>query len=104
MSFFNSKPWAKIPTDLLENKAMIRTEQELSSELRAAPVLLYLAGATKADEDGIFDIGDGEEFAALIKAKSPETVQLVASVIAIPPLSLAEIFNYRNFTSVTNQI
>ena len=81
MSFFNSKPWAKIPTDLLENKAMIRTEQELSSELRAAPVLLYLAGATKADEDGIFDIGDGEEFAALIKAKSPETVQLVASVM-----------------------
>ncbi len=81
MSFFNSKPWAKIPTDLLENKAMIRTEQELSFELRAAPVLLYLAGATKADEDGIFDIGDGEEFAALIKAKSPETVQLVASVM-----------------------
>ena len=62
MSFFNSKPWAKIPTDLLENKAMIRTEQELSSELRAAPVLLYLAGATKADEDGIFDIGDGDDY------------------------------------------
>ena len=78
MSFFNSKPWAKIPTDLLENKAMIRTEQELSSELRAAPVLLYLAGATKADEDGIFDIGDGEEFAALIKVANPETVQTVA--------------------------
>ena len=30
MSFFNSKPWAKIPTDLLENKAMIRTEKELA--------------------------------------------------------------------------
>ena len=40
MSFFNSKPWAKIPTDLLENKAMIRTEKELAPELRAAPVLL----------------------------------------------------------------
>ena len=60
---------------------MIRTEQELPSELRAAPVLLYLAGATKADEDGIFDIGDGEEFSALIKSKSPETVQMVASVM-----------------------
>lgn len=81
MSFFNSKPWAKIPTDLLENKAMIRAESELEPELRAAPVLLYLAGATKADEDGIFDIGDGEEFAALIKAKSPETVQTVASAM-----------------------
>jgi len=81
MSFFNSKPWAKIPTDLLENKAMIRTEKELSPELRAAPVLLYLAGATKADEDGIFDIGDGEEFAALIKADKPETVFTVASAM-----------------------
>ena len=81
MSFFNSKPWAKIPTDLLENKAMIRTEKELAPELRAAPVLLYLAGATKADEDGIFDIGDGEEFAALIKADKPETVFSVASAM-----------------------
>ena len=81
MSFFNSKPWAKIPTDLLENKAMIRTEKELAPELRAAPVLLYLAGATKADEDGIFDIGDGEEFAALIKADKPETVFTVASAM-----------------------
>ena len=81
MSFFNSKPWAKIPTDLLENKAMIRTEKELAPELRAAPVLLYLAGATKADEDGIFDIGDGEEFAALIKADRPETVFSVAAAM-----------------------
>lgn len=81
MSFFNSKPWAKIPTDLLENKAMIRTEKELAPELKAAPVLLYLAGATKADEDGIFDIGDGEEFAALIKVNSPEIVQQVASAM-----------------------
>ena len=81
MSFFNSKPWAKIPTDLLENKAMIRTEKELTPELRAAPVLLYLAGATKADEDGIFDIGDGEEFAALIKADNSETVFAVASAM-----------------------
>ena len=81
MSFFNSKPWAKIPTDLLENKAMIRTEKELAPELRAAPVLLYLAGATKADDDGIFDIGDGEEFAALIKADKPETVFAVASAM-----------------------
>ena len=81
MSFFNSKPWAKIPTDLLENKAMIRTEKELAPELRAAPVLLYLAGATKADEDGIFDLGDGEEFAALIKADKPETVFSVASAM-----------------------
>lgn len=81
MSFFNSKPWAKIPTDLLENKAMFRTEKELAPELRAAPVLLYLAGATKADEDGIFDIGDGEEFAALIKADKPETVFTVASAM-----------------------
>jgi|GEM_PF-5437844 len=81
MSFFNSKPWAKIPTDLLENKAMIRTETELPAELRAAPVLLYLAGATKADDDGIFDIGDGEEFASLIKAASPETVRQVASAM-----------------------
>ena len=71
MSFFNSKPWAKIPTDLLENKAMIQAEKELGEELCAAPVLLYLAGATKADEDGIFDIGDGTEFAALIKSRSP---------------------------------
>ena len=81
MSFFNSKPWAKIPTDLLENKAMIQAEKELGEELRAAPVLLYLAGATKADEDGIFDIGDGHEFAALIKSKSPEIVMQVASVM-----------------------
>ena len=81
MSFFNSKPWAKIPTDLLENKAMIQAEKELGEELRAAPVLLYLAGATKADEDGIFDIGDGREFSALIKSKSPEIVLQVASVM-----------------------
>ena len=81
MSFFNSKPWAKIPTDLLENKAMIQAEKELGEELRAAPVLLYLAGATKADEDGIFDIGDGREFAALIKSKSPEIVSQVISVM-----------------------
>ena len=81
MSFFNSKPWAKIPTDLLENKAMIQAEKELDEELRAAPVLLYLAGATKADEDGIFDIGDGREFAALIKSKSPEIVSQVISVM-----------------------
>ena len=60
---------------------MIRTEKELAPELRAAPVLLYLAGATKADEDGIFDIGDGEEFAALIKADKPETVFAVASAM-----------------------
>lgn len=81
MSFFNSKPWAKIPTDLLENKAMIQAEKELDEELRAAPVLLYLAGATKADEDGIFDIGDGREFAALIKSKTPEIVSQVISVM-----------------------
>lgn len=81
MSFFNSKPWAKIPTDLLENKAMIQAESELASELKSAPVLLYLAGATKADEDGIFDIGDGEEFSALIKATNPAIVCEVAAVM-----------------------
>ena len=81
MSFFNSKPWAKIPTDLLENKAMIRAEKELDAEIRSAPVLFYLAGATKADDDGIFDIGDCEEFAALIKVNSPEIVKLVASAM-----------------------
>ena len=81
MSFFNSKPWAKIPTDLLENKAMTRAEQLLAPELRSAPVLLYLAGAMKADDDGIFDIGDGEEFAALIKVDSPATVSSVAAAM-----------------------
>ena len=81
MSFFNSKPWAKIPTDLLENKAMIRAEAELAPELRCAPVLFYLAGAMKADEDGIFDIGDGIEFAALIKVEGPEIVTAVASAM-----------------------
>lgn len=81
MSFFNSKPWAKIPTDLLENKAMNRAEKMLEPELRCAPVLLYLAGATKADEDGIFDIGDGEEFASLIKVDSPENVRQVAEAM-----------------------
>jgi len=81
MSFFNSKPWAKIPTDLLENKAMTRAEQLLAPELRSAPALLYLAGAMKADDDGIFDIGDGEEFAALIKVDSPATVSSVAAAM-----------------------
>ena len=48
MSFFNSKPWAKIPTDLLENKAMIRTEKELAPELRAMTlqIMVYFALAT----------------------------------------------------------
>lgn len=81
MSFFNSKPWAKIPTDLLENKAMSRVEKELTPELRSAPVLLYLAGAGKADNDGIFDIGDAEEFASLIKVDSPEKVRQVAEAM-----------------------
>ena len=81
MSFFNSKPWAKIPTDLLENKAMIRAEKELDAELRSALVLFYLAGATKADEDGIFDVGDCEEFAALMKVDRPEIVKQVASAM-----------------------
>ena len=81
MSFFNSKPWAKIPTDLLENKAMTKTEQLLAPELRSAPVLFYLAGAMKANEDGIFDIGDGEEFAALIKVNSPAIVSQVAAAM-----------------------
>lgn len=81
MSFFNSKPWAKIPTDLLENKAMNRAEKMLAPELKSAPVLLYLAGATKADDDGIFDIGDGEEFASLIKVESPENVRQVAEAM-----------------------
>ena len=81
MSFFNSKPWAKIPTDLLENKAMNRAEKMLVPELKSAPVLLYLAGATKADDDGIFDIGDGEEFASLIKVESPENVRQVAEAM-----------------------
>lgn len=81
MSFFNTKFWAKIPTDLLENKAMSRVEKELSPELRCAPVLLYLAGAGKADNDGIFDIGDAEEFASLIKVDSPEKVRQVADAM-----------------------
>lgn len=81
MSFFNSKPWAKIPTDLLENKAMTKAEQLIAPELRSAPVLFYLAGAMKADDDGIFDIGDGEEFAALIKVNSPATVSEVAAAM-----------------------
>ena len=81
MSFFNSKPWAKIPTDLLENKAMLKAEKMLDESLRSAPVLFYLAGAMKADDDGIFDTGDGEEFAALIKVKSPEIVCTVASAM-----------------------
>lgn len=81
MSFFNSKPWAKIPTDLLENKAMNRAEKMLAPELKSAPVLLYLAGATKADDDGIFDIGDGEEFASLIKVETPEYVRQVAEAM-----------------------
>ena len=108
MSFFNSKPWAKIPTDLLENKAMIRTEAELPAELRAAPVLLYLAGATKADEDGIFDIGDGEEFAALIKVTSPEIVQTVASamvkfrIFAHVPKSTVYLFAEWEYTTRQN--
>lgn len=81
MSFFNSKPWAKIPTDLLENKAMMQIERRLPENLRYAPVLFYLAGAAKADEDGIFDIGDGAEFAELIKVQSPGTVTQVAGVM-----------------------
>lgn len=81
MSFFNSKPWAKIPTDLLENKLMLQAEKHLPKELNYAPVLFYLAGATKADDDGIFDIDDGTEFADLAKVNSPENIQKVASVM-----------------------
>lgn len=81
MSFFNSKPWAKIPTDLLENKLMLQAEKHLPKELNYAPVLFYLAGATKADDDGIFDIDDGTEFADLVKVNSPENIQKVASVM-----------------------
>lgn len=81
MSFFNSKPWAKIPTDLLENKLMLQAEKHLPKELNYAPVLFYLAGATKADDDGIFDIDDGTEFSDLAKVNSPENIQKVASVM-----------------------
>lgn len=81
MSFFNSKPWAKIPTDLLENKLMFQAEKHLPEELSYVPVLFYLAGATKADDDGIFDIDNGLEFASLCKVKSPENVFEVAKVM-----------------------
>lgn len=81
MSFFNSKPWAKIPTDLLENKLMLQAEKHLPKELNYAPVLFYLAGATKADDDGIFDIDDGTEFADLVKVNCPENIQKIASVM-----------------------
>ena len=79
MSFFNSKPWSKIPTDLLENKVMHYAESELGPALSFAPVLFYLAGSSKADEDGIFDIGNGVEFAQLCKVDSPETVFKIAN-------------------------
>lgn len=81
MSFFSTKVWSKIPTDLLENKGMLRVEKYLAPELRAAPTLLYLAGSMKADEDGIFDIGDGEEFADLIKVKTSQDVFTTAQVL-----------------------
>lgn len=81
MSFFNSKPWAKIPTDLLENKLMFQAERHLPESLNYVPVLFYLAGATKADDDGIFDIDNGLEFASLCKVKSPENIFKVAAVM-----------------------
>lgn len=83
MSFFTSKTWSKIPTDLLENKQMQRaekllTEQGLSSYL---PVMLYLAGASNADADGIFDVEDGSYFAELIKVDSPAIVFKVLNIM-----------------------
>lgn len=111
MSFFNTKPWAKIPTDLLENKAMQHVCKDVSPENRAAPILFYIAGATKADDNGIFDIGDCVEFASLIKVEGPEQVWKIAELMVrmrilafLPKSSLFLFAEWEYPTNCTNKL
>lgn len=77
MGFYNSKPWCKIPSDLLDNKAMLAVVRQIPHELRYLPFMLYQGGASRATPDGIFDVEDGSEFAELCLVDNPEDVFLV---------------------------
>lgn len=74
--------WRKMPIDILTNENMVYIENKMPEGHKQAPFMFYMAMLKKADNDGIFDLEDGQIFAQLMRVESTSIVFKVAGLMA----------------------
>lgn len=78
----NDVKWRKMPIDILTNETMTYIESKMPEGYAFAPFMFYQAAMKKADDDGIFDIGDGIIFARLMRVDNTSIVFKIANLMA----------------------
>lgn len=71
--------WRQYPIDLLNDDKMVYIESLMKDEYKYAPFMFYIAALKLADDNGIFDLGDGIIFARLMRVKSRAIVFQIAN-------------------------
>ena len=71
--------WRQYPIDLLNDDKMTYIESLMPEEYKYAPYMFYIAALKLADDNGIFDLGDGIIFARLMRVKSRALVFQIAN-------------------------
>lgn len=69
--------WRQYPIDLLNDEKMGYIESLMPAGYEYAPYMYYITALKLADDDGIYDLGDGIIFARLMRVKN---IQLVFDV------------------------
>lgn len=73
--------WRQYPVDLLSDDTMTLIESFLPENVRYAPYMFYITALKFADDDGIFDLGDGIIFARLMRVNSVKLVFEIANYL-----------------------
>lgn len=73
--------WRKLRIDLLTDEDFGIIEDQLPPELATAPYMFYLAALKKADDDGAFDLEDGEVFSRLMRIGNTRDVFTIANLM-----------------------
>ena len=73
--------WRQYPIDLLNDEKMGYIESLMPTGYEYAPYMYYITALKLADDDGIYDLGDGIIFARLMRVQNPELVFFVTNLM-----------------------
>lgn len=76
----NDLPWRKFPRDAIRNEELDYISFTLGDELATAPYMFFMTMYCRADDDGVFDIGDGCVFSRLMRCGNPQDVFQIAQL------------------------
>lgn len=76
----NDLPWRKFPRDAIRNEELDYISFTLGDKLATAPYMFFMTMYCRADDDGVFDVGDGCVFSRLMRCGNPQDVFQIAQL------------------------